>query len=292
MKELKNKHLTIKINPLGAELTSIVSNNSGKEYLWQADPTFWKRHSPILFPIVGSLWNGTFKYQGKEYTMSQHGFARDKVFEFIENSKSPNEVFYSLKSDENTLAIYPFIFELKVGYRLIDNKIEVIWKVQNTGTEEMYFQIGAHPAFNYLDFGPNQEIKGYVDFYSQKQLEYTLIKEKGCVDNDIHYVLDNNVLPITDNTFNQDALIFEKDQLKKITLLDRDRQPYLSVDFDTPLVGIWSPKIEHTPFICIEPWYGRCDRTNFDSELKYKDYINTLSPNDTFNASYFIEIIE
>lgn len=293
MNVLKNKDLTIKVNPLGAELTSIVSNKTGKEYLWQADPAFWKRHSPVLFPIVGSLWNGHFKHQGKEYSMSQHGFARDKEFKLLA-SNNPNEVFYILQSDEESLRVYPFIFELKIGYRLLKNKVEVIWEVENKGNEKMYFQIGAHPAFNYLDFDPDQEIKGYIDFNNQKQLEYTLIEEKGCVNNNISYTLNEkeNIIPIVDDTFEKDALIFEHNQLKKVTLLDRGRKAYLSVHFESPLVGIWSPKLKSAPFICIEPWYGRCDRVNFEDDLKNKDYINILNPHEIFKASYFIEIEE
>ncbi|MDL2215413.1 aldose 1-epimerase family protein, partial [Dysgonomonas sp. OttesenSCG-928-M03] len=144
METLYNELLTVKVSSLGAELSSISNNNTKQEYLWQADPAFWKRHSPVLFPIVGGLRNNEYRNNGIPYTMTQHGFARDMNFELLYNK--PEEVFYQLESNSETLSKYPFPFLLKIGYRLIENKIEVLWEVQNTGVSTMYFQIGAHPA--------------------------------------------------------------------------------------------------------------------------------------------------
>ena len=74
MKTLKNDILSIKVDRHGAELCSI-RDHSGREFIWQADPAFWKRHAPVLFPIVGSLWEKKYRIDGKEYTLGQHGFA-------------------------------------------------------------------------------------------------------------------------------------------------------------------------------------------------------------------------
>ncbi len=137
MKTLSNSELTIKVSPHGAELCSIL--HDGKEYLWQADPAFWKRHSPVLFPIVGSVWENEYRHEGVSYALTQHGFARDMDFELM--LELEDEVRYRLVDSEETRKKYPFPFCLEIGYRIEGKKIEVLWKVINTGTREMHFQI-------------------------------------------------------------------------------------------------------------------------------------------------------
>ena len=127
MKTISNKQLTIQVSPHGAELCSIVAN--GKEYLWQANPAFWKRHSPVLFPIVGSVWENEYRNEGIPYTLTQHGFARDMEFTLI--SEKEDEVRCRLVSNEETLHKYPFPFCLEIGYRIQGKKIEVMWEVKN-----------------------------------------------------------------------------------------------------------------------------------------------------------------
>ena len=126
MKTLKNTALTLNISLHGAELTSI-RDSFGREFLWQADPAFWKRYSPVLFPIVGSLWDKHFRVNGREYEMGQHGFARDMDFRLV--SEREDEMWFELKSSPETLAKYPYEFTLRIGYRLEANKIHVKWEV-------------------------------------------------------------------------------------------------------------------------------------------------------------------
>jgi len=289
MKILSNKQLEIKINSLGAELSSIIKKDSGKQYMWQADPEYWKRHSPVLFPIVGSLWNNEYRIDGKEYHLSQHGFARDMIFNILDSTE--NSVFYLLENNNETLQKYPYPFQLKIGYKLTDNRIEVIWEVKNTGENSMYFQIGAHPAFYFPMFDPSEDLKGYFSFDKNELLTYILIKEKGCVSPDTYHIdMEEGLLPITRHTFDKDALIFEDSQLAKVTLFNKLKQPHLSLFFDAPVVGLWSPAGKDAPFFCIEPWYGRCDKIDYTGEFKDKDWINHLSPGEIFSASYTIEI--
>lgn len=161
-KTLSNNLLTIQVSPHGAELSSIVANATGKEFLWQADPAFWKRHSPVLFPIVGSVWNNEYRHNGKTYKLSQHGFARDREFELIKETDT--ELRFRLQENEETLQIYPFPFCLEIGYKLAGNQIEVLWYVKNTGNEELHFQIGAHPAFYFPDYDKEDQKRGFFAF--------------------------------------------------------------------------------------------------------------------------------
>lgn len=289
MKTLSNDRLTIRVKEMGAELSSIVARSTGKEYLWQADPAFWKRHSPVLFPIVGAVWENTYRYKGQTYPLSQHGFARDRMFSLVEETSS--EVRFRLNSDEDSLRVYPFPFTLEIGYRLTGNRVEVLWSVENTGAEQMYFQIGAHPAFYYPDYQADEDARGYFSFDKTEGLTYCLIREKGCLAPQTYALsLQDGLLPLDTHTFDKDALIFENSQLRKVSLLDIRRRPYLTLHFTAPVVGLWSPPAKNAPFVCIEPWYGRCDPADYTGTWEAKDWMQSLQPGEVFDASYVIEI--
>ena len=225
MKTISNEQLTIQVSPHGAELCSIFAN--GKEYLWQADPAFWKRHSPILFPIVGSVWENEYRNEGIPYTLTQHGFARDMEFTLV--SEKEDEIHYRLISNGETLQKYPFPFCLEIGYRIQGKQIEVIWKVKNTGDKEMHFQIGAHPAFYWPEFDANSLERGFFGFDRKDGLKYILISEKGCADPSVEYSLEmtDGLLPLDTHTFDKDALILENEQVRKVTLYNKEKRAYL-----------------------------------------------------------------
>lgn len=290
MHTLKNDVLTVTVKDHGAELSSI--RKGSVEYLWQADPAFWGRHSPVLFPIVGSVWEKRYRVDGKEYELGQHGFARD--MDFVMVSSSDTEVRYRLESSEETLAKYPWPFVLEIAYRLHDNKLDVIWEVMNPGSGDMYFQIGAHPAFNYPDYDPEKPERGFFSFNRSEGLECVRIKEKGCVDAETKYPLEipeNGLLPVTRETFDAiDTIMLQDSQIRRVALHRTDGSPWLALSFDAPVTGIWSPPTKNAPFICIEPWYGRCDRAGYEGEYKDKDWINRLSPAEKFSSVYTIEI--
>ena len=290
MEELKNDFLSVRVAKHGAELTSIKKN--GTEYLWQADPEFWKRHSPVLFPIVGSVWEGRYRVDGCEYLLGQHGFARDMDFELIE--KTDSSVSYRLCSSEETLAKYPWSFALEISYILRDNEIDVVWKVVNQGKSEMFFQIGAHPAFNYPDYVKENKERGFFSFDTRGPLECIRIVEKGCVDADTLYPLElqeDGLYPLESDTFDTiDTLMLQDSQLKRITLHKPDKSKWLELEFNAPVVGLWSPPSKNAPFICIEPWYGRCDRAGFEGEFRDRDWVNRLEPGKEFSAAYTIRI--
>ena len=290
METIKNSILSIQVAEHGAELQSI--QKDGKEYLWQGDAKFWGRRSPVLFPTVGRVWNNVYRHEGISYDMGQHGFARDMDFQLV--SKEEDKIEYVLESTPETLAKYPFPFRLHIGYELVENQVIVKWRVENIGERELYFQIGAHPAFYFPNFNPTTSDRCFFAFDKTEALQYICPVEKGCASPEIHTLELNKegLMPIDIHSFDCDTYIFENKQLKKITLLDKAKAPYLSLAFDTPLVAIWSPTKEHPdcPFICIEPWYGRCDTVGYEGEFKEKDWMQTLAPGAVFEASYQIII--
>jgi len=296
MKTLSNQFLTIAVKEHGAELASIQCG--GREYLWQADPAYWKRHSPVLFPIVGSVWDGVYRVAGKEYQLGQHGFARDMDFRLL--SETHDTVMYVLESNEETMKKYPYPFRLEIGYRLHGKCVDVIWRVSNPSDREMFFQIGAHPAFYWPssqvgDAAGKPEEYGYFQFDTEAtELTKSVIVAKGCIDpaQSAKVSLEPGaILPLSPKTFERDALVIEHDQIHKVTLLDAQKNPYLALSFKAPLVGLWSPPGKNAPFVCIEPWYGRCDRVNYAGEYKDKDWTQHLAAGAGFEAVYTIEVM-
>lgn len=292
MEKLSNQTLEIGVKEHGAELCSIIRKSDGREYMWQASPEYWKRHSPVLFPIVGSLWNKEMRQDGKTYTMTQHGFARDMDFELME--KTSDTLRYRLASSEESKKLYPYDFILEIGYILGGNTVTVEWKVKNPSEQEIHFQIGAHPAFNYMNYNPEAETMGYFKFDKEDDT-YTLslVGEKGCLKAErTRLETDKGILPINRRSFNNDAIILENDQIHAVTLLDADKKAYLTLRYAAPVIGLWSPARDgYAPFVCIEPWYGRCDRENYTGEYSEKDWIQHLAPGKEFNAKYSIEIL-
>lgn len=290
MQTLKNEMLTVQISSHGAELQSIRKGDI--EYLWQGDPVFWGRRSPVLFPIVGSVWNGKYRVDGEEFTLGQHGFARDMEFTLVNASET--EVRYRLDSSRETLEKYPWQFRLEIAYRIHGDNIDVIWEVSNPGPKEMFFQIGAHPAFYYPDYDVQKQERGYLSFDRNAGLECIRIKEKGCVDAETKYAMDipdNGRLPMSASSFDAiDTIMLQDSQISEVTLHRTDGTPWLALSFTAPVVGIWSPPTKNAPFICIEPWYGRCDRAGYDGEYKDRDWVNRLCPGEKFASVYTIRI--
>lgn len=284
---LKNYLLTVEIDSLGAELQSIVDNRSGYQYLYQGDSPFWGRRSPVLFPIVGSVWDGKFIMDGKEYAMGQHGFARDSEFSVMDDVPE-DEAWFCLEATESTLSNYPRRFRLEIGYQLIAERLKVMWRVTNLDDKKMSFQIGAHPAFNYPDFKAFDPVHSYL-LFDRKPTSTQLIKEKGCIGNDEMPVTldDDGMLPVTAGTFDINTIVLADSSVRRVSVLDKSHTPYLSLMFDAPVVGIWSPSPD-APFMCIEPWFGRADRIGFCSEFSEREYVNHLAPGEVFEASYMI----
>ena len=285
---LHNDILTVTASSAGAELQSIRDNRSGYEFLWQGDPRFWKRRSPVLFPIVGAVWDGVFRMDGRDFPMGQHGFARDMEFKPVADTPD-DEMWFSLEADNETLSKYPRRFRLEIGYRLQQERISVMWRVTNLDSREMHFQIGAHPAFNLPDFDPSDKVHGYFMLDAEK-ITSEIIAAKGCVGGDTKEIeLDGGVLPIQADTFKDDALIVGDNRLHRVSLMGKEQLPVLSLLFRSPYVGLWAPSAD-APFVCIEPWYGRADSTGFTGDFSEKIAVNTLAPGQTFSAEYFIII--
>ncbi|MBR4640244.1 MAG: aldose 1-epimerase family protein [Butyrivibrio sp.] len=287
---LKNSFIAIKVSDHGAELKSLIGAKSGKEFMWQADAKYWGRTAPVLFPIVGSVWNGEYKVNGVSYKLSQHGFARDMEFSLIKEAE--DELVFELKDNEESLKKFPFKFSLKIGYKLVGSKVVVSYKVSNPDDKEMYFSIGAHPAFN-CDLNKDELLFEKDGAAVSGSLKSNVIDMScGCLsDKQIDVETAEGIVKLTPGLFDGDALIFEDRQADAVTLVSEADGDKLRVTCDVPLFGVWSPVKKNAPFVCIEPWNGRCDRAGFDGSLENREYGNKLAAGESFDTSFEIEIL-
>lgn len=286
---LENEKIKITVSKQGAELHNITSKIDGTEYLWNRNKRYWGYSAPVLFPIVGKVKNGTYKVDGKEYNLPQHGLARLKEFEMIE--KTDNKIIFELVDSEETLKVYPYKFSLKIAYTLVESGVVTEYIVENTDNKTIYFSIGAHPAFM-CPMVPGEIIDDYYfEFNEKENCDIMPISEEGYIKRERkQYLVNNNIIPLNFDVFKGDALVFDSLKSNKISLKSVNHDKVLTMDFTGfPYMGLWT-KATGAPFVCIEPWYGHADFEDFDGELKDKAGIEKLQIGQKFNSSYTVTI--
>ena len=287
--KLENEFLCVEIAEMGAEVTRIYDKTEDNEILWEGNPVYWKRHSPVLFPNVGKTYKNRVLINGTQYPTSQHGFARDNVFTCIEAAKE--RASFMFRSSEETKEVYPFDFELHINYKLNKKELTVEWQVKNCGDETMYFTIGGHPAFRFAK--PEETKADYVlKVPGKEKLEYVLIDIScGCANVDeVHTLqLSEETYPLSDELFAKDALVVDNGQIEEAWLCHKDGTPDVGVrSAGFPNYGIWS--VEGAPFVCLEPWMGRCDNAGFNAELSEKPNVNKVEAGEKFIKDYTIVV--
>lgn len=281
---ISNTYLTAKINHNGAELFSLKNNYSHQEYIWEGNPDFWGKHSPVLFPIVGTLKNNSYNANNENYTLSRHGFARDRDFELVDKTES--SAIFSIQSSTETLKVYPFEFELQICYSLEEKNLNIEYKVINKSQSKMPFSIGAHPAFalngNFEDYS--------IQFEKDETLVYNLLENDLISNKTENLEKTGDLVTLNYSLFENDALIFKSLESKSLSIL-KNHSPFLKVHYpDFPHLGIWTKK--DAPFLCIEPWYGYSDTKDATGNIFEKEGIQILAVNEVFNSKFTIEIID
>ncbi len=289
MKQMESGRLVIETTKMSGELVRIYDKAKEREVLWCGDPDIWGWHSPILFPFIAKCYEESFKVDGVVYPIMSHGFARNQMYTIV--SESDREVWYEITSTEETRKMYPFDFVLQLGYRLEENKIRVMWRVKNTSAETMHYCIGAHPAFVMPEGVEKSDV--YISFGGQERIPYITndFKNSGCAfyDEVLYIDLPGGKAQMKDLFHDMDTYIFEHGEIQEATIILPDGDPYVSVHCDKfPAFGYWTKK--GSRFICLEPWYGRCDNIGFTGELKDKALVQHLEPDQWFETDYVIEI--
>jgi galactose mutarotase-like enzyme len=287
---LQNYNFKVGVESKGAELQHFIKLDEQLEFIWQADPAIWGSHAPNLFPVVGELPEGTYTYDNEIFAMKRHGFARTKEFKVVK--QEDNKLVFELDADDETLQQYPFKFRLLVAYKLEDNKLSVTYQVLNEDKKAMYFSIGGHPGFN-VPFYPGEQYSDYfIEFEKPETLNRHLLTDDGLQSGDTERVLEHEqVLQLKHSYFDKDALVFKNLHSEKLVLGSRTNQRRLEMTFEGfPYLGIWA-KPGPSPYVCIEPWCGIAGSTDETGELKEKEGINKLSPEQVFERTFTLEVL-
>ncbi len=284
---ISNHFLRVNVNSFGAELCSVYSPETAIEYIWQADPSVWARHAPNLFPLVGKLKEGSYVHEGATYKLPQHGFARDQDFVCIEESE--HKLCFELTATEQTLKDFPFHFSLQISYTLTEHKIRVDYSVFNPDSKELYFSIGAHPAFNC----PLQANEAFEEYELQFKGLNTLTLHKlqdGLISTETETVsLKNKTLALSPALFDKDAMVFKNTQIEYIKLVSKKSGHGVALEsINWPYYGIWT-KSGTSKFLCLEPWYGIADSIHAQGTLSEKEGIIKLKPEDYFICSFELD---
>lgn len=289
MYNIETNRIKVSVSEKGAELQSFFDKKTGIEYMWDANPAFWAKHSPILFPIVGTLKDNTYFFQGKSYKLGRHGFARDMVFELKE--QTTDNLHFLLISDSDTLNIFPFDFEFSIIYTIIDNMLSVTYHVKNTGKEEMYFSVGGHPAFKVPIFECEVYSDYVLEFNETENASRWPITSEGLIgDSPSPFVINSNVISLSKDLFKEDAIVLKQLNSTSVKLISKQNRIGLNFDFEGfPFLGIWA--VPNADFVCIEPWCGIADSANTTQELTVKEGIHKLASGNEFERTWSIEII-
>ena len=284
---LENEFAIVEIKKLGAELASFYLKNSQQEIIWNGNPEFWKRHAPVLFPTVGKLKNNQYEYEGKQYSLPQHGFARDVKFELVQQTAHTCQL--QLIASDETKTNYPFEFKFITQFSLINTSLITEYRVENTSASPLFFSLGAHPAFN-CPFKKEENFSDYfLSFEKNEMADVLLLSANGLISgNRLPFLNNENQIPLREDLFKNDALVFDDLQSQFLTIQSNKNKQYLKISWNNfPHLGIWKPL--NAPFLCIEPWQGMADFENANGKLEDKYGIIQLKEKEVFTASYTVE---
>ena len=297
---IENEQLKAEIDSFGAELKSVIRKSDNQEYMWEADPAYWGKTAPVLFPFIGKLENCTFSHNGKIYAADKHGFAREMEFKVTE--QEADRVVFTIESNEETLERYPFEFVLELEYRLNRNTVTQKWRLYNKGSETLYCSMGGHPGFVcplIKDGGRSGKrtdcfikLSGVDGRTSMDSMEVNL--STGQLSGEVFTVdIKDGVFPIADHIFDKDALLFADQGVTAVSLLDAEGKEYVRTEAPgCPVWGIWSMPTSDAPYVCIEPWWGCCDKDGYQGELKDRPYTNSVKAGEVWTDGLRIVIAD
>ncbi len=315
---IENEILKVEISSRGGELQSI--QKDGKEYLWQADPTYWNEKAPNLFPYIARLTQGKYTLNGQEYHLPIHGFLSS--CEMIREEQSSDRIVFRLDADEKTLTCYPFDFTFRVIYELEDDELCVTYQVENHSEETMYFGIGGHPGFAVPVGGGDRCSSGEADGngccngaadrsldFSDFYLEFSQIPGREAVGKegiptriafsptcfltgkDTPYRLENgNRISLRHDLFDNDAIVLQGAP-RCVTLKSDKSDRYVRISYpDMEYIGFWHAVQTDAPYVCVEPWSSLPSRQDVVEDLAAQPGLVSLPAGRKYRNQWSIEI--
>ena len=269
---LKNEALELHLSPVGAEMQRLITLATQQEQLWHGDEAIWGDRAPWLFPLIGQLKGGAYRYGGKRYEMPMHGFASKAIFTVVEQTAT--SAVFRLESTEATLALFPWRFLLDIAYRLDGESVLIRCTVRCLEEQEMFFSFGAHPGFL---CAPGDRLRfekaPSLDCY-RLALDSHLLRPES-VEMESEIVLDEAL-------FDDDAMLFKQPAAASAVLERADGTGVRFTFGNVPWVGVWSRKRKGLPYVCIEPWYGVDDPIDAQGDIEKKLDIVRLPAGETF----------
>ncbi len=265
---ISNGKLTVTLTNFAAQITSI-KDESGKEYIWELDKSVWGKTAPVLFPVCGSLREDAFYHNGKRYDLPKHGFAPTKYYEVTE--QTDKMVVMSIKSDEETLKMYPFEFIFSVKFEIKDGTLEISYTIQNTGNETMYYSVGCHEGY-----ACPEGLEEYDLVFDEKEdLRHNMLEGPLMRHDTIPVETEGNALHMKYSHMSNDSLVFCSLKSRALNMVNRNTGKGVRVEFpDFRYLVLWSK--QDAKLLCIEPWNGIPDRVDADMELSHKEGIISL----------------
>lgn len=287
---IENEVIRISVASRGAELQSLFDKTTAIEYMWDGNPEFWAKKSPLLFPIVGTLKNDTYHFGGQNYQLSRHGFAREKEFGLKEQTS--NSLLFSLNSDKASLEVFPFKFQFLMLYTIEGKSLRATYIIKNTDDDPMYFSVGGHPAFKIPMFDGDSYEDYVLEFAQPETAGRWPISEGGLIDRQAIPLLDNtNTLQLTKELFGKDAVVLKNLKSDSVKLISKNTNKGIHFNFQGfPYLGIWAAK--NADFVCIEPWCGIADSVDTNQSLIEKEGINMLAKGAVFERTWSVSLTE
>ena len=287
---VENHRLRISVTATGAELCSLVNLDSGREYMWQADPAVWGSHAPVLFPNIGVVKDGQTMIDGQPYALPKHGIVRrNDRMELVEQAE--DRITLRLCWSEETLRVYPYKFEFRITYRVRNEHVIVYHEITNPTNEPIYFCLGGHPAFNVPLYDHQRYDAHLLRFEHDEDAASHTVTPAGTLTRATRPVpwTDGNVLPLSHDLFTNDALVFRDLNSRSVTLESRITGPILKLDYaGWTHLGVWAKP--EGDFVCIEPWMGLSDFEDADGRFKTKEGVIKLAGNTSYEMSYDIKV--
>ena len=281
---IENEYLKLTVTTWGAQVRSVVRKSDGVEHIWQADPAVWGYHAPILFPHAGKVKDGIIQAKGGRYESAQHGFARNMEHELV--AMTEDTIVLELRSNEETLARFPYEFALISTFTLENDTLHHTLTVENYDEEELPFGIGYHPAFN-VPFDDAHVATDYELRFSEMESPLCLnCLPTGLVQGDCRYLGTNlKSIPIDDKLFANDSHCMVNLRSKTLGLYEKGTGRGVVCNIEEfPYTLIWS-KPGMPKFVCIEPWQSLPSPESGSSDWNEKPAAAILNPGESWSTT-------
>lgn len=289
---LRNETISASIATIGAQLISL-KDASGREYIWQRDPAFWKNCSPLLFPAVGNSRNGKTLIEGDWYEMPKHGFCKD--MDFAVKDQTETSACFRITATEETKTMYPYDFTLSLTYTLTADGLNMDYQVWNPENRDIHYCLGAHPGF-IIPLRDGETFSDYQLEFDQQETASCTVYDAANMQFDVNHqlpLLDHtNTLPLSYGLFDNDAVFFTGLLSRSVSIIHPGTKKGVKVDFpDFQTVAFWTPDHKEAPFLCVEPWNGSAICSDEDDEFIHKNHVQTLKPRESKEYHLGIHIL-